>query len=489
MSENTIHIENVGPIESLDLPLPEGGGVVVLHGRNGAGKSSAIRAVHALAGGDEKLTVRDGEPAGNVVGLGASLHVSVAAKKRQTRGGELVARSLGSDVDPSVLVDPGLVSEEAADGRRARVLCALAGAPADLDRFARLVGGSEVLEELASTKAAGASDLPTMAGLLKRDIEKAARASEETVEREESRAMGLTSGLSDVDLDAPSDEGELRAAVEAAADALAEARGAARGAAARAEKHAAAQAELERALEQTAGVSVEDAEAEHRAAVSEQAAADDEVKRIEAALSAARAEARRLADAATAKAERLALVRSTLAQVDAARAVVDAGLGDPGPDESSLAALQRAHEDAVAALERGTLVREARRRHNEAAVHLRAAQGARSHAEKLRAAARGCWDVVAEAVAKLGVGGLRFADGRLVIDTDRGTVPFSELSEGERWSVALPACIAAVGEGGLLAIEQEAWEGLDPDNRARIQAAAVEAGVWIATQGDLRAGD
>jgi L-lactate utilization protein LutC len=52
---------------------------------------------------------------------------------------------------------------------------------------------------------------------------------------------------------------------------------------------------------------------------------------------------------------------------------------------------------------------------------------------------------------------------------------------GERWRIALEIVIAAVGEGGLLVIPQEAWEGLDPQNREAIAQQAKSARVVILT--------
>ena len=37
-----VKIKNIGPISTLSMPVPEGGGVVVLKGRNGSGKGTAL---------------------------------------------------------------------------------------------------------------------------------------------------------------------------------------------------------------------------------------------------------------------------------------------------------------------------------------------------------------------------------------------------------------------------------------------------------------
>lgn len=45
MIKETITLSNVGPIAKLDIPLPDNGGIVVLRGGQGEGKSTALRAV------------------------------------------------------------------------------------------------------------------------------------------------------------------------------------------------------------------------------------------------------------------------------------------------------------------------------------------------------------------------------------------------------------------------------------------------------------
>ncbi|MCB1771940.1 MAG: AAA family ATPase, partial [Candidatus Competibacteraceae bacterium] len=48
---NNIMIKNIGAIESVSIPVPKGGGVVVLRGRNGSGKSTALDAIQSAVSG------------------------------------------------------------------------------------------------------------------------------------------------------------------------------------------------------------------------------------------------------------------------------------------------------------------------------------------------------------------------------------------------------------------------------------------------------
>jgi hypothetical protein len=112
-------------------------------------------------------------------------------------------------------------------------------------------------------------------------------------------------------------------------------------------------------------------------------------------------------------------------------------------------------------------------------------------ADRLRLAARGTEGLISEAIAKVDPRGLRFQDGRLVLDTVRGETFFGDLSDGERWRIALDIAIDAGGPGCVIPIEQGAWQDLDPSNRAAIARHAQERQVTILTaecdDGELRA--
>jgi len=83
---------------------------------------------------------------------------------------------------------------------------------------------------------------------------------------------------------------------------------------------------------------------------------------------------------------------------------------------------------------------------------------------------------------------LSVVDGRLVTETVRGITPFGELSEGERWALALRIAAEQVGEHGLIVVPQEAWEGLDADNRTAIDTLARELRVVVLTAEAYRPG-
>jgi hypothetical protein len=116
----------------------------------------------------------------------------------------------------------------------------------------------------------------------------------------------------------------------------------------------------------------------------------------------------------------------------------------------------------------------------EASRYLERSRSHRRQAELLREAARATDHVLSQMVGRV-TSRLRVAQGRLVCDTDRGAEPFSELSTGERWRIALEIGAEQVGRGGLVTVPQEAWESLDPQHRAEITAIAHQVGIVILT--------
>ena len=107
----------------------------------------------------------------------------------------------------------------------------------------------------------------------------------------------------------------------------------------------------------------------------------------------------------------------------------------------------------------------------------------------LRRNAKQTEEVLNEIVSDIRDCPLKVSDGRLVISTKRGPTFFGELSHGERWRVALDIAVSAVGAGGMIVIPQEAWEGLDGDNRNAVAGKAKNGNVIVITaecgDGDL----
>lgn len=488
MSEmKTIELTNVGPIPSLEIPIPPEGGCVVLRGRNGAGKSTALEAIRLAAGGRAKLSARDGSGKGTVEAFGAT--VTVAASQRKKGTAEVV--SLEGRGDVAALVDPGIADAEKADAARVRALVALSGRQLSEADFRRLLSPEE-WDAVVGQVPPG--DPLEIGGRVKRAIEAAARKSETAADESSATAATLLRQNEGLDLSGPSDSAALAEAYADARTRLAEVRAAiepARRARAARDEAARTLAEMPTAEELAARLAREKAIGDQSAA--SRAAArkveDDlqaEIARAAEALKvleSRRVDMQVLVERADSEMRVATMMReNTEREIAARKKIADAAAAEV-PDEPDAAELERyavAVAQGKAAMDAGGAIREAKRRVAQAGEHVGRANVSRKAAERLRAAAAGVDGVLTGLVSDL-CAAIRIEDGRLVVTTTRGRTLFGELSHGERWRLALEFAIGAVGRGGVLVCPQEAWEGLDPGNREMVAELLTGSGVVMFT--------
>lgn len=475
MIANTIHIENIGPIRRLDIPLPPRGGVVVLRGRNGSGKSAAIAATQTVLSGEGKLRVRDGAHAGRVDGCG----VTIAVGRSTQRLGELEVESIAGKLSIDKLVDPAIQSPGAADEARIKALVSLTNARPDVSLFHELLGGSEEFERIVGTLANDAGDLVTMSGIIKRAIEQAARKAETDMATAAGKAQAAEAAAKGPDIGQESREEVLQAELEAAIAVKANLESQARAAK---EGQAKVDESLERmrlAEAEYTGLAVPAAKAEESQAKDRLDVSMAKVREAEESLARAKAEA----DAARTALATAISHRKHAEQHERTIAEAKAELAKAVPDAPSDAALSAARdrvEEARRAAETGVLIRRALIQLAIAEKHREDYSRLASQAAQLRAAAGGVYGVLSAVVGQAN-SVLRVEAGRLVLDTPRGVTFFAELSAGERWKIAIDIAVKIVGERGLLACSQEAWEGLDPQSRNAIAEHCESRGVTIVT--------
>lgn len=518
----TIEIRDVGPVEHLSIPIPEGGGVVVLKGRNSKGKSHSLAAVSALLGGKGKVVSRDGSLGASVEGLGARWTVG----RSSTRSGELEVLTLEGE-DPSLLVSPPVKDPAAADAIRLKAIARLAGATAELSEFADLVGGMERLTELCRPASLDCRDgVPSQVAAIKRDLEAAARKEESASENAFATADGVRAVLKDfgdefdfkclshvdardahtaavrdqASIEAQHEHGqklasaarEAQSGLEAMGDA---GTGAADEAARSIEKNRDALSALgpdgypgllqsAQELVEAARCSVDRLRREFEAAErSLEAAVDEAAKQSMAGvtrtkLTADKVELKHRADAIS---QRASLQRAIAISASGATEVTPQALEDA------------AGKLALASSEVEAWVLHDKTRSMRAEVEEHDARGtaAANEGEALRRAAQGTEAVMMKAVRDVCGDDMEISDGRLYVTTDRGRELFSDLSPGPRWRMALEIAVKAVGHKGLLVICQEAYEGMDTANRMAVAAHAQSLGVVILTaewdDGEIRA--
>jgi len=477
---STIEIENVGPITSLSIPVPKEGGVVVLQGPNGRGKTTALEAVESLIKG-RPPGLRDGTKRGRIEGLGVKINVGLSSR----RSGELEVQSLEGRLDVSDLVDPGIASPEAADARRIKALIALSGVDCRPEMFAPLVeGGMTTLEELVPPSKLQSSDILDVAAAVKRAIEAEARKQEGKAEAESGRATGLYQQCDGIPEQAEHDAETLRLAYEEAVrdhqQLLAQANANARLKAAA----NAAQVSLDQAQISAPADSVE--QIDHRITLAEDAlrVTNESIQELQQEL-ALQIHARDL------KQQALVGLRNEkeraeqhASRIDGLRAQIEAAATLHAVTADDIAAAEKRKDAASQACVDGARIRDAWVKRAHAIAATSESQRLRKQAESLRQAAAGTDEILTELVSGLNVPlQVQVIDGRtrLMTTTVRGPTYFADLSAGERWKLALDVAIEAVGPRGLLTIRQEAWEGLDPSNRAAIHEHVRSRGVLLLT--------
>lgn len=467
----TIQLENIGPIARASFPyLPEGG-LIVLRGPQGAGKTISLGALESAVTGKGRPPIKNGERFGRVEAFGVTM---VVAKSTQ-RSGEPEVSVLDGRLSVADLVDPGIKSADAADSHRIKALVSIAGIKPSAELFYPLAGSREEFEAVVSPKATEGDDLVASAERIKREFEAAARKEEDRAEHAEGRARGAREAAAGVDAGAQCDPDALQADLEAAirVETGLKSQHAAHEKAALVARQAQDQLEDAEAgyqgLTLTQALTLE-AEAKNAASAAEQA-----VRAAEEALTRARSqhEAARVALSTAITGRKTAEQHESM--VKQWRDQIGASIPPDAP-ANQIADAGKKVAAARQAVEQGALIRKARQHLTDAEQHGETGAAHRRKAMQLREAAKGIDKVLSDAVAQTG-SPLRVENARLVLDTPAGKKLFAELSDGERWMLALDIAIDAIGERGFIPIPQWAWGELQPANKKAVARHLRERGV------------
>lgn len=460
---SAITISNIGPIQSASIPVPEGGGVVVLRGSNGSGKTVALEAVAATISGKGKPPLKDLATKGSVQAGGVTLTVGRAVR----RSGELEVATMEGRMSVADLVDPAIADPMRADAMRIKALVGLSGAAIEQED---LYGFPENLLEglpLADPVAAMQE--------LKKRLDIGARQYEKMAAEADGAAKAILSAMSDCGEppDATPEQAQERVtAAIRAADALDTKMSIAID-------QEASSANARKTLAEMPAIDVEAARVKMRAlevATAEKMATAKRIKEeYEAALAAYKASVVEK-DAAIAAAKAASDQQELR---DKLEATLKSAIEKPSQEEIDAANAElSAAKDQQAAIAAWMAVAKQK---EKADAKVAECSEAEAEAVALRRQAKQTEEVLSDIVSAIDGCPLEVIDGRLFATTQRGPTAYSELSMGEKWRIALDIAIAAVGERGLLVVPQEAWEGLDPKNRAAIASQVKTAGVVIIT--------
>ena len=471
---SVVELKAVGPIESILFDLPEGqGGVKVFRGTSGVGKTTALRALGGLIGDKDSLgdlAPHDGTDRGEVTGLGRSLKIS----QRVSAAGASSVPHLGGKLDISTLVDPRLIDPCARTKARVRCLVSLGGQKLSPEQ---LLGSDyeDFSKKIDIDALRDADDPVAMADKIKRALERYAL----EVERESDRSAGMATAKRQEagDIESLHSGVEYKQAITLHRQAMLAVGDAKR----RREQFRQASAQNAGLREQIDKLEQQDVDSQTiEADMLAQARIVDGLKeRLHAAQIAL-----------TQKQSRLEESKRHIATLDQLRS----NLSDPGQDisEEHLSSLELTEQKALETLNQASLLATRKAALEQSIDFQHKSADLAEEAAEVRAVALA---VQAEVQKALPAGPIQVQDGKLVVDYQkRGRViPFEELSTGQKWKVAMEYAVAAVGEGGVIPLSQEAWQALGPELKDSIAQQCRDAKVWLVTgevaEGELRVED
>jgi hypothetical protein len=477
-AEKQIAAENLGPIEELTVKLSNHG-VTVLSAPNGSGKSIFLDAAAKLAKGGGKVPLKDHARKGKVDGFGAAITIGRSSRY----AGEFEVQSLEGRFDLAELVDPKLKSPTAADTRRIKALVGLTGVTADPNLFASHDAFCD-FGDVVPNDVSEFSDLVEMAGYVKRSYEQEARRAEKAADTAfgEANACQAMAGEYDADLAGLSPV-ELSAELQAALSYQTELKTRASEYERAVQRRQTAVERLRELEDAYDGPDIDTAESLCEASGERLTEQAQVIADLEAELQAAR---NKFVSLKACNEQNHAALKAATQHRDLVaqyNTVVDAAM----PDDVDAEAMDEALYDVQVSQERleaAAVARQSAAADHQAKEHKQLALRWRQKAERLRDAGKSTDEVLSSAITcdvlrVESTGG----ETRLVVDHPRRgkSVPYHELSEGERWRIAIQLGAAQVGEGGLLVIPQEAFESLDTWVRDEIHAEAVQQQVYILT--------
>lgn len=442
-----ITLENCGPISRAVIPIPEEGGVVVLQGHEGLGKTTALEAINELGREDGgKIVKRDDSPRAIVEGLGVTLTVN----KSTRREGELIVSAIGG-TSLHQIVDPKIKDPKAADAARLKGIIEVSRTSIGFDDFK----GCGLTETEIERALKGLLATPVAAvQAIKEALNSKGLAIEKEVERKTGEYEGLSKRLREENVSAI-DQMRPDSDIDEEIQKLIRERDAANREADYVEEHRAAYDKAK-----------EGGGKEHRtveAIAADAKAVAEEIVKLESLLSDAKAVLQKYRE------EHIATTAAAKASSQASD-LISAFELKMGTNWSEQAAAKTQEIDAL---------RQEKDRNARARVRLQDAEimerlggemeAGKKQAKDLRKAAKDA-DLVLRKLLPEG-SPLKIVDGLLVMTTTEGEEAFSRLSAGEKWKVAIDIAVAAV-PNGLVVIPQEAWDGISPEVRKEIAAYA-----------------
>tara|TARA_R110000796_G_scaffold57672_2_gene132904 strand:+ start:8497 stop:10008 length:1512 start_codon:yes stop_codon:yes gene_type:complete len=481
MSEEKIVLENVGPVSHLEINLGEPG-ITILSGPNGSGKTTSLEGIQKTATGKGKMSVKDGERSGLIEMPGAKCTISAVTRHKNSK---CTVVNLEDQFSLGDLVDPGLKSDDAADARRIKALVGLTGVEADIAMF-----NGKDFSEIDQLVIPETTDLVEMSAMVKREFERMARESEKFASAEDVKAKTLSSTLEVLDSDlVPLPIEEARKLHQGAIIALTRSNERFQIEEQQKIQRKVAKEEFDA---RTANSSHKTADELNSLSVKSRAACDKALAKVRA-LEQKLSDARKLGDAAIAKTQQadkdLVFATEHESMLNELRKTFEADTSN------AISPVQIAKETAEVSEYEARLDFSKKSAHNAATlssidIHLSSAAHAKGKSVRCRKSAALTDTVISNAIhcKHLKVETLH-GNTRLVVDHARGpSTWFGDLSEGERWLIAIDIALdqpvfanLEKGQNAIIVIPQHAWESLDIKARNKISNHAVKRGIHVLT--------
>lgn len=480
-----ITAEHIGPIDRFSCPIPTGGGVIELNGRNGSGKSILLRAIDLAS--DRKadpVTPKDGYTEGKLSLPGVVLRVS----RKSRKDGQLDFETIEGKLSISEVIDPELVDPKAADAKRIKAVLATSGAEADKRKFYRIAtGGPKEWNEVIQDDTLEASDYVDLAKLIKRDYMKAALDREKAAEALEAQAAAKEDSVKGiVTLNVkPADVLEKEYADTLAARSELEARD--KLATETAAKLAEAREKIDAAKKGKVDLSLLEANLAGSNQVIREVT--NQIGKLENELDEARKRLKEYQHTNAMDLEKIEAAKESAAQLAEWEKTLLAGTVEP-VDAQELDQARLRTLEASDAIKHGMEARRAIATQAESVELRNRADETKREAERLRGSAKQTDEVLSSLVKEI-VPELWVEDGRLYTTTkERGPTLFAELSDGQRAKLALRIAIGALtvkvdeqgeilSDPGFVTLEQKHWEGIDEIAKEEIKQLAKDCQVCV----------
>ena len=494
-----ITLTNIAKVRNLTIENPDGGGAIVLKGRNGIGKTTTLTAIEAVVNHNAKPVVTHGEPKGTVDAFGVTLHVG----KQTRRSGELEVAALDGKLSISDLIDPGINDREIADQHRLRALVSIITPNPDQVRslVESMVGECS---DVADAKWYGMGDPVEIVSYIKRKFEARAREFESKAEKLQAEVKRHTLNAGErphepEPIDAV--RAELTAAIEARAS-LTQAHVAWERRQQTASQTMAQVEELQANIDamfipddamHVLSQAVLDCRTNLEQKQATVAELRTDVEQLEIKLAALRNQLSLQENCADVADDQLrvavknefesAEMMAKHNQAVESLAVLTQQLNTPDPCPLNYETLSQADQrclQAEASIAAHAAATKAWESHKQAVAERANATALESQADHARAAAASVEQALTTLV-KNHMDSLVVDNGRLYLAEGERRTLFDELSAGQRARIAVEIGLKVVGERGVIVLRQEIWEGLDPINRAELDQVAKHHHAWIIT--------